>query len=36
MLKRTGKARAADILILIGAAVNLAVIAGMVVLYLLT
>ena len=36
MLKKFGKPAAADILIFLGAAVNLAVIAGMVLLYLLS
>jgi hypothetical protein len=36
MLKRSGKPAAADILIFIGAAVNLAVIAGMILFYLLS
>jgi len=34
MLKRKGKPAAADIVILIGAAVNAAVIAGMVLVYI--
>lgn len=34
MLKRKGKRAAADILILTGAAVNLAVIAGMILVYI--
>ncbi len=36
MLKRTGKAAPADFVILLGAAVNLAVIAGLIILYLLS
>lgn len=36
MIKRFGKAAPADKLILLGAAVNLAVITGLIILYLLS